>query len=191
MILSIKKCNKCFQEKTLDNFKLRVDSNTYRNACISCLKIERQKYHINNKEKDLLNNKLWYQNNKEHYRHTKKLYKNKKYKTDVEYKLLDVCRSRINRALHRNAKSGKSLELLGCSIIELKQHLEKQFKEGMSWYNHGYGDHRWHIDHIIPCASFDLTDPNQQKKCFNYTNLQPLWHKDNIEKGCKILTKSL
>ena len=53
----------------------------------------------------------------------------------------------------------------------------------MTWDNHG----EWHIDHIKPCASFDLTDADQQRECFNYTNLQPLWAKDNLSKGAKIL----
>ena len=60
-------------------------------------------------------------------------------------------------------------------------HLEKQFQPGMSWDNHGYDG--WHVDHIRPCASFDLTDEEQVRKCFHYTNLQPLWAKDNLRKG--------
>ncbi len=77
----------------------------------------------------------------------------------------------------------KNWKFYVCGIA--REHLEKQFKEGMTWENHGlYG---WHIDHIIPCASFDLTDLEQQKKCFHYTNLQPLWAKENLIKGVKIL----
>jgi hypothetical protein len=60
-------------------------------------------------------------------------------------------------------------------------YLESHFKTGMTWENHGkFG---WHIDHIIPCASFDLTDLEQQKKCFHYTNFQPLWWRENILKS--------
>ena len=73
--------------------------------------------------------------------------------------------------------------MLGCSIKDLIIHIEKQFKEGMTWDNHSYNG--WHIDHIIPCASFDLSDPEQQKKCFHYTNLQPLWKQDNLSKSDK------
>jgi hypothetical protein len=76
-----------------------------------------------------------------------------------------------------------TLELLGCTIQELKIHLESQFEEGMSWEN--YSKAGWHVDHIRPCASFDLTDPTQQKQCFHYSNLQPLWAKDNLSKGSK------
>lgn len=73
--------------------------------------------------------------------------------------------------------------MIGCSIEELKQYLEKQFKEGMTWDNYG----EWHIDHIIPCAAFDLTKEEEQLKCFNYTNLQPLWAEENEKKGDKII----
>jgi hypothetical protein len=69
--------------------------------------------------------------------------------------------------------------LIGCSMDELKIHLSSMFKEGMSWDNYG----KWHIDHIKPCASFNLSDPAQQKECFHYSNLQPLWAIENIKKS--------
>lgn len=73
--------------------------------------------------------------------------------------------------------------LIGCSISELKGYLENLFSDGMSWDNRGmYG---WHIDHVKPCASFDLTNEEEVKKCFHYTNLQPLWARDNFVKGSK------
>ena len=75
-------------------------------------------------------------------------------------------------------------DFLGCTFQELKDHLESQFTEGMTWDNMGRGG--WHIDHIIPCAFFDLTKPSHQKVCFNWQNLQPLWEKDNCAKGDKI-----
>ena len=108
-------------------------------------------------------------------------------KKDKTSYLGKILRLRIWKAIRDNysEKSFNTIELLGCTIKEVKEHLEKQFKEGMTWDNHGkYG---WHIDHILPCASFDLTDPEQQKKCFHYTNLQPLWWKENISKGNKII----
>ena len=71
--------------------------------------------------------------------------------------------------------------MIGCSILELKQYLELKFKKGMTWDNYSF--YGWHVDHIKPCASFDLTDIEQQKECFHYTNLQPLWCNDNWIKG--------
>lgn len=77
----------------------------------------------------------------------------------------------------------RTIDLLGCTISELRQHLENRFIGGMTWENHGL--HGWHIDHIRPCASFDLTQPAQQRECFHYLNLQPLWAKDNMSKSAK------
>lgn len=87
-------------------------------------------------------------------------------------------------------KNFRTVDMLGCSPAELKQYLEERFEPGMSWENYGNpnGDHTncWHIDHLMPCASFNLTDPEEQKKCFHYTNLFPRWGLDNIRKGAKI-----
>ena len=78
-------------------------------------------------------------------------------------------------------KAAKTEELLGCTVAEARVHLESQFLRGMTWDNHG----EWHIDHIRPCASFDFSDPQQQKECSHYSNLQPLWAKDNLSKSDK------
>lgn len=86
-------------------------------------------------------------------------------------------------ALNGKTKSNNTIRLLGCSLDELRDHLERQFSEGMTWDN--YGD--WHIDHRLPCASFDLSNPDEQKVCFNYTNLQPLWAKDNLSKSDRLI----
>jgi hypothetical protein len=86
-------------------------------------------------------------------------------------------------AINGRNKSAKTQDLLGCSIEDLKKHLEASFEPGMTWDNWQHDG--WHIDHIRPCASFDLTDPGQQRQCFHYTNLQPLWAADNIRKGAK------
>jgi hypothetical protein len=92
-------------------------------------------------------------------------------------------RNRILKVLKGRNKSKSTLKLLGCTIEFLKNHLESKFTKGMSFSNYG----KWHIDHIRPCASFDLSKSSEQHKCFHYTNLQPLWAKDNREKRDKIL----
>lgn len=91
-------------------------------------------------------------------------------------------RRRLLDAIKGNPKLSTTLNLVGCDIDYLKEYLEKLFLPNMSWDNYG----KWHIDHIIPCNSFDLSDIEQQKKCFHYTNLQPLWAKDNLKKGSKV-----
>lgn len=124
-----------------------------------------------------------YQNTKE-YKQKRKIKRAIRYATDPHFVLRKLISDRIRNAL-RNFKANKyfaSQELVGCTLLKLRQHLESQFTMGMSWQNQG----AWHIDHIIPCASFDLTKPSEQKKCFHYTNLQPLWACDNLSKGSKL-----
>jgi hypothetical protein len=74
----------------------------------------------------------------------------------------------------------KFRDLVGCTLEEFMDHLEQNFTEGMSWHNRGYDG--WHMDHIIPRSHFDLTDPDQMRQCFHYTNFQPLWGKANLKK---------
>lgn len=97
------------------------------------------------------------------------------------FRLACTLRKRLYNALKsQNAlKSAHTMDLIGCTISQLRQHLEKQFQPGMSWDNRS----EWHVDHIRPCASFDLKDPEQQKQCFHYANLQPLWAKENQRKN--------
>lgn len=96
-------------------------------------------------------------------------------------KLASSLRCRIRKALIQQGlvKDDDTKDLVSCGIVELRTHLERQFVTGMTWENHG----TWHIDHKQPCASFDLSDRDQKRACFHYTNLQPLWAVDNIRKG--------
>lgn len=103
-------------------------------------------------------------------------------KIDPKFRIANNLRSRLGVALKDIAKSAATMELLGCSVDFLKDHLEFQFDDKMTWNNYG----EWHVDHIIPCAAFDLTDPNEQKMCFHYANLQPMWGSDNIAKSDNI-----
>lgn len=101
---------------------------------------------------------------------------------DFDYRLKIAQGTRIRLALRRtnHRKTCRTIQLLGCGIPELRVHLEKQFRPGMSWENYGP---IWHIDHIRPCASFDLSDPKQQKLCFHFSNLQPLFAVENRRKS--------
>jgi hypothetical protein len=97
---------------------------------------------------------------------------------------------RIWDALKGNCKSKSTIKLLGCSIEFLKLHLSKKFHprtDGLTMVLENYGYRGWHVDHIKPCASFDLSKPEEQRKCFHYTNLQPLWAEENFKKHDKIM----
>jgi hypothetical protein len=113
-------------------------------------------------------------------------YQRERCSRDPAYRTLLRLRCRLRSAVKAQStcKSASTMSLVGCSPAELRAHLESKFTGGMSWSNQG----EWHVDHIRPCASFDLTDPAQQKVCFHYTNLQPLWGIDNLRKGSKVYT---
>ena len=95
--------------------------------------------------------------------------------------LANLIRSRVSKRLKEYSKNNKkhTLEYVGCTIDDLRGYLEKLFKDGMSWENQG----EWHIDHIRPCASFNLENEIERHMCFHYTNLQPLWAFDNVSKS--------
>jgi len=109
----------------------------------------------------------------------------KKYRSTPQGKIAHSMRNRIRLALkNQGAKKFKTtFKLVGCSLKKLKDHIEKQFKPGMTWKN--YGLETWHIDHIIPVSKFNLLNPKEQRICFNYKNLQPLWAKENFLKSNK------
>ena len=91
-------------------------------------------------------------------------------------------RARVYKAMKGVKKSQKTMDLIGCDSDHLRIYIASLFKPGMSWDNHGRGEGKWNIDHIKPCAKFNLIDTEQQKACFHYTNLQPMWHTDNMKK---------
>ena len=125
----------------------------------------------------------WYLKNRKEIIKKRMLYNKFRYKTDKNFKLKTCLRSRISEVLKSKYKSASTMKLIGVDSIEFVwNHLEKSFKPGMTRKNHG----KWHIDHIKPCSSFDLTKPSEQRECFHYTNLQPLWASENLAKGSKI-----
>lgn len=107
-------------------------------------------------------------------------------KTNINYAIASRCRNRINIALKNvGYKSAHTLELIGCRIDKLQEHLQQTaINNGYVNFNiNNYSGKEYHIDHIIPCSAFQLEKPNQQKLCFNYTNLQILDARTNMSKG--------
>lgn len=202
--MKTKICTNCGEEKELSEFaKAKTGKFGVRGDCKSCrseyqknlrlfdpqkyreiskksyqknkknVLLKNRDYRLNNKYYYEFKHKQWYNNNKD------KINKNRRirYHTDINYRVKENLRRRLNLALNKNIKSESTSKLLGCSIEKLKEHLESQFTEGMTWDNYGF--YGWHVDHIKPCVSFDLSDPEEQHKCFHYTNLQPLWAEEN------------
>ena len=153
LIVVSKKCRICKKEKPIEDFpKDLVRKDGRDNRCRVCLRKRNNKYEKHKKQ------------------------------VDPEFRIMCVLRSRVRCAVRDQftKRAYKTEELVGCSVAYLIGYLESQFDDKMTWDN--YGKDGWHIDHIKPCAAFDLTQPEEQKKCFNYKNLQPLWWPDNIRK---------
>jgi len=143
--------------------------------------VKNKEYKEKNKEWYKKYHKEYYQKNKDEIKKRVTQYHYKKIKEDVGYRLLQRCRKRLYEAVKGNIKSARTKELIGCSVENLMHHLESQFTEGMNWDNYG----KWHVDHIKPCSEFNFSKEEQQRECFHYTNLQPLWAKDNHLKSNK------
>jgi len=197
--------------------KRKDSKDGYRNDCILCQKKIKDKWYLNNRKKLLKRFKEWRVNNKDekkqldaNYRknnkdkikiihkkwsernikHLKEYRSNwykKKNSIDTQFNLKRKIRKRIDTALRRQeiTKKYKTIKLLGCSFEFYKQYIESLFTYGMTWEKLRASE--IHIDHKMPCASFDLTKPEEQKKAFNYKNTQPLWKADNLSKGARIL----
>lgn len=113
-------------------------------------------------------------------------YAKRKRKEDKTYNMAILLRQRLNKAIKGKYKAGSAVEDLGCSVEFFVKYLEGKFSSGMTWEN--YGRSGWHIDHIVPLASFNLENPDEFKRAVHYTNLQPLWAHENCSKSNKILT---
>lgn len=190
-IKGLKKCSSCYKIKELNRF----NKNFYRKYgydvyCKNCKSLKYKNRRKNNHIYYIKKEYKYRKDNKEklsNYRYTyMKKYSKSRYDNDLDYKLLAILRARLVAAIKGKNKSKSTIELLGCSIDFLKIYLESKFKDDMTWDNYGRGHGKWVIDHIRPCASFDLCDSRQQKDCFHYTNLQPLWWEENAIKGCKL-----
>ena len=141
------------------------------------LRVNKKRYRDKNKEKI----KKYQQNNKQKLRNYMKEYRKEKYDKDIQFRISTILRSRLGKAIKDEFKIGSAIKDLGCSITELKSYLESKFLTGMTWDN--YGLDGWHIDHIKPLSAFNLSDKKQMLEACHYTNLQPLWAKDNLSKN--------
>ena len=156
------------------------------------LYFEKIKENPNYNHERYLERKEYYAEYSKEYRETHKKeinaqkneYDKNKRKNNIGFKILCALRIRMYDVLKGRTKSDTTKNLLGCSIEDFKKYLESNFKKGMNWDNYGRGG--WHIDHIKPCASFDLSKEKEQRKCFFFKNLQPLWELENLKKGSKI-----
>lgn len=188
-----KKCSRCKVFKPTEEFYSKAS------ACKSCGSLRRKETYCPDRvhraykrisEEQMEKRRIYFREKrrKDPEKYNKKLkewrkanpdYKKNRWKNDLDFRLKENLRGRLYKALIGHSKSKSTSDLVGCSIQSLKKHLESQFTEGMSWENYG----EWHVDHIKPCSLFDMSDAAQQRECFNYNNLQPLWAEDNLKKS--------
>ena len=168
-----KVCSKLRKKEFREKYPERVreqEKKTKENRKDS-IKREQSEYFQKNKEKIYKRHNEWVKNNPD---------KVKKYMTEQK-RIAKNLRHELSRIYQGRTKFPKVelLELLGCSPEFYREYIQSKFSPGMSFDNYG----EWHIDHIIPCSSFDMNNHEQQKLCFHYSNTQPLWRIDNIRKS--------
>jgi hypothetical protein len=209
----MKTCAKC--KKELDENCFYKSKNKLRYSCKECNKKQNQKYYKkHNQERLLLANNYNKEHRKEKLEYSKQYYrknreKRKKYnkqyhkkfrkqirlyeinymKNNINVKIKNLISNRIRDSLRKNYKSAHTLDLIGCSIQNLKYYLQwTAIQNGYLDFDiNNYSGREYHIDHIVPCNIFNLKDPNQQKECFNWRNMQILKAEENISKNDKII----
>lgn len=209
-----KSCSKCNEIKPLTKFpKSSRYKSGYNAQCKYCLNSTAKNWRDNNPELRKAQSKRGYYKDVSKSRNEKreyyKLHKEEKSTYDIEYrkenkekiaaykkewekkmkddpihKIKKNLRRRVHHALMGRSKSDNTFNLIGCSAEDFKTHIESLWLEGMSWDN--YGPSGWHVDHIKECHTFDLSDPEQQRECFHYSNQRPLWAKDNLKRPKKL-----
>jgi len=169
--------NKCI---SLQLSKKEYDAKYYKSNTEACRHRVRSRYYRDIEKIRNYTKEYWQKNKAKRNEYVKNRIKNNK-----NARIAAKLRASISSALTRKnaSKTVSTEQLLGCSLHQARYYLECKFKEGMTWDNHG----KWHIDHIIPVSFFNLNDIKEQKKACNFTNLQPLWAKENISKSNKIV----
>ena len=197
-----KQCSKCNETKSINEFNKGISyKDGYRSQCKQCIQILRREYcsrpevkeHHRNRMREYMNKYLLnpdakdrvYKRNRK-YRLTSKAREKKRehYKNNLNYRLSQNMAHAINKSLKGN-KNGRHWEsIVGYTLTNLKNHLEKQFQPGMTWKNHG----EWHIDHKNPISAFNFTSYKNLdfSRCWALSNLQPLWARDNLTKHSKL-----
>ena len=206
-------CKECLKQYNQENKERKTEYNKqYWQDTKEEQKVKQKKWREENPDRVKENMKKWLEENAEYkkemdkkyrqehieqYRENHRIWTKKRYhelktlqenaEKFAEHKIKYNTSRRIREILGQQ-KSERCMDYVGCSLEDFRIHLECQFKEGMEWDNYGETKEKskknvWHIDHIIPCVTFDFSKPEEQRKCFHYTNLQPLWWKDNISKN--------
>lgn len=206
-----KSCGHCLELKTYKHFtKCKTGRFGLHNHCRSCQKKCRHEWYLLNRKTELIASREYqktdkakaagkkrYERDRErillenrnrrktpHARNLANIARNKIWNENPSFRIAVDIRGSIRRAITGLPVSKAKLIRIGCSVEELRKHIESKFTKGMTWNNYGYRG--WHIDHIVSCKNFDLTKRKQQLKCSHYSNLQPLWMRDNMSKNHRL-----
>lgn len=202
--IMVKRCRKCQETKSIDEFADKTTKRGYQtkeSRCDTCRYQDKREYHHRiMADPDKAERKREYAL-EQYYKHRERTApkraaytkrpevrakiqarQRERAATDLQFRLKRNVSALIRNVIDSNVKHGRSLELLGCSVEEFRRHIEAQFTEGMSWDLWGTDSDGISLDHILPCALFDMSDGRHQRVCFNYRNVRPMWHRDNIAK---------
>lgn len=149
--------------------------------------IGREGYYRNH-EKRLASRKRYKTKRTNQLRERQRKWMTKKRQTDPIFAMITNFRSRLYLVLKGKSKSASTMRLLGCSIDDFRIYIESLFESGMSWTNYGNKKGQWSCDHFMPFAIFDLSKPEHQRRCCHFSNLRPMWHIPNLQKGAKPIT---
>jgi len=180
LLETTQKCSKCKKRKLLNEFPKYGNEKKCRNYCRECGRLMCKNYKKGNRDKVSDYNKKYKSEHKSDITQYNRVWSSNRRKTNEQYKIKNTLRIRTIKALKGSAKLSTTMKLLGCSLEFLIKWFKFRFTEDMTMSNHGK---IWHIDHVIPCSKFDLINDEQQKKCFHWTNVQPLHGARNIKKG--------
>jgi len=187
----IKKCSKCNQEKDTSEFvKDKKKKDGLYSSCRSCNNNRIAHWHKENNEEFSQYQKRWTAKNREKVKNQQKNWRNRQ---PLNYRIARSLSTRFKIFVRehglKNSRSKDIENSIGCSIDELCKHLESKFQSGMTWDN--YGKNGWEIDHIKPLISFNWEDEESIVVANNYTNLQPLWVKDNRSKSGRCIPDTI
>lgn len=185
--MDTKICHKCFCEQPSTYFNRgSANSDGLQKWCRSCQSLSSSKYHSIHRESRLpgmrARKRVWQQKNISSVIEKNARYMRERARIDPVFRILKNTRKRIWDALKGISKSERTVTLMG-GVSEYRAHIEKQLPSGWTWENYGV---TWEIDHKIPCSKFDLSDPEQQKICFHFSNTQPLGISENRSKGNRL-----
>jgi hypothetical protein len=195
-----KRCNGCQEERAFSEFsKKKAGKYGLRARCKRCEALDAHSFRKSNPEKARATLRKWRENTPVERRRDIRNRSNAKRMKNPTVKLASTLRKQLSEILKRKGIQKRAdlsaLELVGCTVQNLKSHLEGQFQEGMNWGNYGVqragGQPMWHIDHIVEVYRFDLKKDEDIKRCFHYSNLRPMWAIENIRRSRKSVRDKL